>query len=215
MSAQPNDAELVQRALNREAGAYETLIERYQPLVSAYTRQLLEHLPEAEDVAQEVFLRAFESLSTLREPERFGAWLKSIAWRECRSWVRRQKVERRASQQLAAEAAILAGPFEPMSEEELEGENRWLTRLEQAIDDLSDGKKAVLTLFYLRGLSHEMIADFLEIPLGTVKRRLFEARQAVAESAGPADEMDLLERRRFVQAVKRLLAASQKPGENP
>ena len=79
--------------------------------------------------------------------------------------------------------------------------------------ELSDGKKAVLALFYLRGLSHETIAEFLEIPIGTVKRRLFEARQAVAESAGPAEEMDLRERRRFVEAVKHLLAKQSKLGE--
>jgi RNA polymerase sigma-70 factor (ECF subfamily) len=211
VSAQVTDAELVQRAVRRDLDAYGVLIERYQALVSAYTNQLLEHEPAAEDLAQEVFLRAFESLSSLREPERFGAWLKSIAWRECRAWVRRQRVERRASQQIANELA--QGPYERMSDEEFESENRWLTRLEKTINDLSDGKKAVLALFYVRGLSHESIADFLEVPIGTVKRRLFEARQAVAESAGPAEEMDLREQRRFVEAVKRLLADEKTMGE--
>jgi DNA-directed RNA polymerase specialized sigma24 family protein len=88
----------------------------------------------------------------------------------------------------------------------------WLKRLEQTIEDLSPGKKTALSLFYIRGLSHEMIADFLDIPVGTVKRQLFEARQAMAASADAPDEMSLAEQRRFVAAVKRMLS-TQTPKE--
>jgi RNA polymerase sigma-70 factor, ECF subfamily len=204
------DAVLVEHAMARQPGAFEVLVEKYQPLVLAYTRQLLDSIPEAEDVAQETFLRAFQELNSLREPARFGAWLKSIAWRECRGWVRKQQAARRHRQQAAR---VNPAYFDPLCELEPEVEDPWLRRLAQTIDDLSEGKKAVLALFYLRNLSHEMIADFLGIPLGTVKRRLFEARQAVAGSAESPNQMDLAERKRFVEAFKSLL--SSQAGDKP
>jgi RNA polymerase sigma factor (sigma-70 family) len=197
------DPSLVTRAQNGDADAFERLVGNYQALVSAYTRQLLEDVPEAEDVAQEVFLKAYQELHTLRDPARFGGWLKTIAWRECRGWVRSRQAERRAIKVTpqASEVAIPDPLLEPASGED----DPWLDRLERTIDELSEGKKIVLALFYLRELSHETISDFLEIPLGTVKRRLFEARQAVAASAAATDTMDAAERLRFVAAVKRLL----------
>jgi RNA polymerase sigma-70 factor, ECF subfamily len=203
------DAVLVALAQRKDSTAFETLIERYQALVSAYTRQLLENIPEAEDVAQEIFLIAFQEVHTLREAERFGAWLKSIAWRECRGWVRRQQAARRAAK-LAESPPMFA---DPILEEAADEDDPWLKRLEQTIEALGEGRQTVLALFYLRGLSHEMIADFLEIPIGTIKRRLFEARQALAASTGAADDMDLAERRRFVETFKRLLQrATEKKG---
>lgn len=201
MSADAEETTLVVRAQTRDAAAFEALVGRYQSLVSAYARHLLDNIPEAEDVAQEVFLRAFQELASLREPNRFGAWLKSIAWRECRGWVRKQQAARRAVQNTPAPEALLLDPFPDATPDA----DPWLERLAQTIDDMSEGKKTVLSLFYLRGLSQERISDFLDIPVGTVKRRLFEARQAVAATADAAEEMDAAERRRFVAAVKRLL----------
>ncbi len=205
MGDELSDAELVARALTREESAVDALIVRYQPVVSAYTAQLLENIPEAEDVAQEVFLRAFQELTTLREPARYAAWLKSIAWRECRAWVRRQQAMRKALRQKAADTPRLA-LFEIECEDEPR-EDPWLTRLEQTLEDLNAGNKTVLALFYLRGMSHDRISGFLDIPVGTVKRRLFDARQALAASAESIDEADHAERRRFVAAIKRLLSS--------
>jgi RNA polymerase sigma-70 factor (ECF subfamily) len=201
------DPTLVTRAQQGDGAAFERLVENYQALVSAYTRQLLEDVPEAEDVAQDVFLKAFEELQTLRDPARFGGWLKTIAWRECRAWVRARQSRRRVLKSAEEDArSFIPDPF--LEEAESADSEPWLDRLAQTIDDLSEGKKAVLALFYVRGLSHETIADFLEIPVGTVKRRLFEARQAVAGAA--TEELDAAERRRFVAAVRQLLESHAK-----
>jgi RNA polymerase sigma-70 factor, ECF subfamily len=194
------DLALVIRAQAGDQAAFETLVERYQSLVSTYTGQLLENIPEAEDVAQEVFLKAFQEIKSLRDPQRVGGWLKSIAWRECRGWVRKQQAARRAAKYLDAPPIF----FDPAMDEDTSGDEPWLQRLEQTIESLGEGRKTVLAMFYIRGLSHEMIADFLEIPIGTIKRRLFEARQALAASTA-ANEMDIAEQRRFVEAFKRLL----------
>ncbi len=213
MNADTAEIDCVKRAQRGDAEAIEALIGRYERLVSAYTDQLLEHIPEAEDVAQEVFLRAFQELHTLRDPARFAGWLKSIAWRECRGWVRAQQAARRVKKTLAETAPTAM--YDPLFEDADPGDDPWLQQLERTLDELSEGKKVVLALFYLRGLSHEMIAGFLEVPVGTVKRRLFEARAAVAASAHAAgagagtatgtEDMDTAERRRFVAAVQRLL----------
>ena len=211
-----SDCELIARAQAGDLAAFESLVIHYQPLVDGYVRHLLEYDPEAEDVVQETFLRAFRALAGLREPECFLPWLKSIAWRECRAWVRRQKVKRAAAEELRLAAGSGSGlglPTELWEPDDPQGPDPWLERLEQAIEDMSEGKRAVLSLFYLEEFSQEQIAGFLEVPLGTVKRRLFEGRQEVA-SVAREDVKDLAERRRFVETLKRLLAERQNQERN-
>ncbi len=205
----PSDAKLVDLVLGGDLSAFEALIHRYQELVSAYTRHLLDNAFDAEDLSQEAFLVAYRELSRLRNPEQFASWLKSIAWRLCRNWVRKEQAARRGRALAQAEQAKKAEPgfgtpFDPDLEDPLQVEDPWLERLAQTIEQLGDGKKIVLALFYLDNLPHQQIANFLNIPLGTVKRRLHEARQAVAKSTAGAD-LDRAERLRFVEEVKRLL----------
>lgn len=200
----PGDAELVERAAKGERAAFEDLVERYHPLVDAYVRQLLLGSEDGEDLVQESFLKAFRELHTLREPERFGAWLKSIAWRECRGWVKKEQTAREHRRRLAQEPSAFRGlPTDP--EPEALGGDPWLSGLARAIDDMGGSKKVVLALFYVREMPLERIAAFMNLPLGTVKRRLHDGRKDVAAATDRCAPVEAAERRRFVQTFKTLL----------
>ncbi|MCW8131506.1 MAG: sigma-70 family RNA polymerase sigma factor [Planctomycetota bacterium] len=214
LDAAPTDAHLIERTRAGDQAAFEALVHRYEPLVLGYTRHLLEHDLEAEDVAQETFLKAFRELASLREIERFLPWLKAIAWRECRAWVR-AKQSARAALQAARETRAHTPdlPTDPLLDD---GEpDPWLARLERTMENMGEGRRAVLSLFYLDELPQEKIAAFLEIPVGTVKRRLFEGRRDVSAAAAPEPPADLPGRKRFVSAVKRLLAQPKQTLQTP
>jgi RNA polymerase sigma factor (sigma-70 family) len=204
------DAELVAQARAGDADAFEALVLRYQPLADAYARHLLDHGPAAEDMVQESFLRAFRALSSLEQPERFGSWLKSIVWRQCRDWVRRQRAVRSEPAEALAAAPADAGD----AAWEDTGEDPWLSRLEAAIEGMSDGNRVALALFYVLDVPIEHIARFLDVPLGTVKRRLFDGR-ATLSAAASGEPLDLPQRRRFVAELKRLLSAYAPDGGLP
>ncbi|MBE7464988.1 MAG: sigma-70 family RNA polymerase sigma factor [Planctomycetes bacterium] len=208
------DAEWIERALRGERAAFEHLVLRYNELVQSYTRHLLEGDPEAEDVAQEVFLKAYRELHTLREPARFLPWLKSIAWRECRGWVRGKQSARAALRSLREQTDACQAGMPTGLEPEAYGPDPWLERLERTLERMDEGKRAVLSLFYLDELPQEAIARFLEVPLGTVKRRLFDGRREVAAAAQTDPPADLPEQQRFVHAVKRLLDRPGRPAPN-
>lgn len=198
--ADPSDAAVVRAALAGDASAFDVLVLRYQPLVDAYARHLLDQAPAAEDLVQESFLRAYRALATLEEPERFGGWLKSIVWRACRDWVRGQRAARPLPELAAAEILGDAAP-EPHEDDP------WLVRLAEAIDAMHDGTRVALALFYVLEVPQERIARFLEVPLGTIKRRLFDGRREVAAVAdGGPEPLDMPSRRRFVAELRRLLA---------
>jgi RNA polymerase sigma-70 factor (ECF subfamily) len=196
----PADAELVAAARGGDQEAFAALVLRYQPLADAYVRHLLDNASVVEDMVQEGFLRAYRALGTLEEPERFGAWLKSILWRECRDWVRKQRVARAVMDEIPAAVE----PLGDAAPEDGDGDP-WLARLEAAVASMSDANRSAMALFYVLDEPQERIARFLEVPVGTVKRRIFDGRQAIIASVS-GEPLDMPERRRFVAALKALLS---------
>ena len=188
------DGELVRCTLAGDAAAFELLLLRYQPLVQSYARHLMGQDPIAEDLIQESFIRAFTSLASLEDPQRFGAWLKSIVWRQCRDWVRRRRATAvRVDEQFALSATETACAHDP-------ADDLWLAGLEQTIEEMSDGSRIALAMYYVLDEPQARIAAFLEVPLGTVKRRIFDGCREVRAVLG-VQALDAHERRRFVDQL--------------
>jgi len=208
-----SDAELVSTALSGNREAFEELVLRYQPLVSSYISHLLDDASECEDVAQEVFMNSFRKLHTLREKDQFAKWLKSIAWRQCRAWVKKQQQKRKTLQNSMLNISQRPGhdEFGPYADDN--ESDPWLTELAKTLESMNPGKRNVLALFYIRGLPHKRISEFLDIPVGTVKRRLHEGRKDMASAASEILPEDMAERLRFVKALRELLA-KYKPALN-
>ena len=135
---------------------------------------VLRHQQDAEDVAQEAFVRAHRSFRRLRDRDRFRAWLVRMTWRLALDW-------RRGDRRRATRESVAPAPFEPpTSEEELIGRQR-AARLWQAIDALPEKFRVVIVLAAIEEHSVERVAALLKIPPGTVKSRLFEGRKRLQE----------------------------------
>ena len=143
--SQPDDKALVKAVLAGHHAAYAQLYDRYAPLVRAICHDHTRHLADAQDLAQDVFLRAYERLHSLRNPDRFGRWLVGIARLRCREWQRQKHREQRKRQ--AGQAATATGPA-------------WqndgpLEQLRHLVAQLPGKERLALHAFYLQGHSAE------------------------------------------------------------
>lgn len=135
---------------------------------------VLRHREDAEDVAQEAFAKAYRNFRQLRDRDRFRAWLARMTWRlaidRCRAARRRQKLE----------AAASGGGAPVMPDSLVAGRDRF-DELWRAIDALPEKLRIVLVLASIEGHQIAEVASLLGLPEGTVKSRLFIARQRLKE----------------------------------
>jgi RNA polymerase sigma-70 factor (ECF subfamily) len=174
------DDALVQRFQRGERAAFEELVARYRDRIFNYLRAMSGCDSEAEDLTQEAFIRAFVNASSFRRESSFHTWLYRIAYNGYLDAVRKRKRRPIASldQPLSDEDGELpeipdpaAGPEEHVERMELQ------SVLVAALQDLPERLRAVVVLHDVHGYSYEEIASVVRCPIGTVRSRLFHARQ--------------------------------------
>ena len=134
---------------------------------------VLRHRQDAEDVAQEAFVRAHRSIGQLRDRERFRAWLVRMTWRLA--------IDRRRTDQRRAVREMTAEPEPGVTAEELASARERARHLWAAIDELPEKLRMAIVLASIEGHDVAEVGRLLDIPDGTVKSRLFLARQQLAE----------------------------------
>jgi RNA polymerase sigma factor (sigma-70 family) len=163
------DADVVGRVLNGERHEFTQLIHRYQDRIYGLAYHYTNHFEDARDVAQDAFIQAYRQLQTLREPVKFGPWLKQLTINECRMR-HRERATRKEEALTEAHDGILVGVSES------DDTDRKLA-LQQAMSALPEANRLTLTLFYFYSYSLEELATFLEVSTGTVMSRLRNARR--------------------------------------
>ena len=163
---------VVRRAQRGDREAFGALVEQFQPTVYAIALRRLGNASDALELAQEVFLHVLQRIGQLREPERFAGWLRQVAVRMAIN---------RATRRLApasVETGVLEGAYEGGDEplDQLISRER-AERLREALGQLKSLDREALDAFYIRGHSLIEIAELLDVPIGTVKRRLHTARK--------------------------------------
>lgn len=177
------DADLVADALDGSQAAFRQLLERYQRPVFGLIQRMVRDASLAEDLAQEVFVKAFRALSTFDRRRKFSSWLFKIAHNTAIDQIRRRQPETVPLEtQTADEPDLVAVLPDVASESPLEAlQRRDLIRaLEAAINRLRPDYREVVILRFRQGLAYEEIAEVTDLPLGTVKTHLFRARKAMA-----------------------------------
>jgi len=172
-----DDAEFLRRLRTGETLAFEEMVRTYQHRVFGVALRMLGNTGEAEEVAQEAFLRAHRSLSEFRGDAKLSTWLYAITSRLCLT--RLSSGERSMIRQGEDTVVRLAyeadGPDVVLEHAELE------SALHRAIAELPDDRRIVVVLRDMEGLSYEEIAEALELPAGTVRSRLHRARLDLKE----------------------------------
>jgi RNA polymerase sigma factor (sigma-70 family) len=169
--------------------AFGELVRRFQDLAFACAFSVLGDFHLAQDAAQEAFLTAWRNLDQLRQPEAFPGWLKRIVLTQCNRLTRGKQVEAVALQAVADVPAAAPDPCVAYEAQERQG------AVLAAIGELPEHERIVTALFYISDYSQNEIAAFLEVPVTTIKKRLFSARHKLRERMLDMVRETLYERR--------------------
>jgi RNA polymerase sigma-70 factor, ECF subfamily len=178
-----------------DAATFELFMRNYQNMVFSTAVRLTGNLSEAEDISQEVFLKAFERFADLRDNPRAAGWLKTVAinlslnhlsrhrsrWTLFSDYFRRDESGEEPEIQFAAP--------DDVEEDMARSERRQC--VEEALRKLPDSQRVPLVLFHLEGLKYEEIAAKLGISLGKVKTDIFRGRDALRKKLAPHVRQDL------------------------
>jgi RNA polymerase sigma-70 factor (ECF subfamily) len=174
------DRRLIEKALKGDQKAFETLLNKYRNLVFSIMFKMVRNTPEAEDLTQEAFMKAFNSLATFNEEFAFSTWLMKIASNNCIDYLRRRKLRtysiHEPIQYKDEKIEIDIPDQEPTPERSLIQTER-KKMIEDAINELPERYRYVIILRHKEEKSYEEISEILNLPLGTVKAQIFRARE--------------------------------------
>jgi RNA polymerase sigma-70 factor (ECF subfamily) len=180
------DQQLVERAQRGDKRAFDLLVVKYQRKLARLLSQFIHDAAEVEDVTQETFIKAYRSLSSFRGDSAFYTWLYRIGINAAKNFLVAQK--RRASTTTNEFDIEVAENFEEGSQlRELNTpENELMSKqiaqtVHQALQALPEELRSAITLREIEGLSYEEIASIMGCPTGTVRSRIFRAREAIAD----------------------------------
>jgi RNA polymerase sigma-70 factor, ECF subfamily len=165
-------APLLGRLRTGDARAFEELVRTYQHRVFGVALRMLGNAAEAEEIAQEVFLRAHRGLAEFRGDAKLSTWLYTIASRLCLNHL----ASGERGMVRAGDAGLLQLPHEAGGPDTVLEQTELEAALHRAIAELPDERRIVIVLRDLEGLAYEEIAEALDLPTGTVRSRLHRAR---------------------------------------
>ena len=179
-----DDVQLIHTVLSGDDSAFAILVEKYQKSVHALAWRKIGDFHHAEEITQDTFLRAYQKLSTLKNPSQFLKWLYVIANRLCLNWLRKHKPAKQL-QSLedtpVAEVAKSAYVHYVLEQRETEATEHRFEIVKKLLEKLPEGERTVVTLYYLGEMTTKEIGKFLGVSVETIRLRLHRARNRLQD----------------------------------
>lgn len=175
------DEQIVDRVRKGETRLFDQLVRRYQDPVYGMAARFMGAGADAEDVAQEVFLKVFRGLAGFKGEAKFSTWLYRVTFNLCADWLRRNRKPGRKAVAIEEAGELRDGRVD-LEGSLLESEER--ERVNRALASLDERYRSVIVLLYYQKLPYEEIATILGVPVKTVETRLYRARKMLREALG-------------------------------
>ncbi|MEJ2804300.1 RNA polymerase sigma factor RpoE [Comamonadaceae bacterium PP-2] len=187
-----SDSELVRRTLEGDQRGFELLVIKYQRRIQRLIGRMVRDVDLVEDIAQETFIRAYKALGQFRGDAQFYTWLYRIAVNTAKKALvdmKRDPVITESALRGASDDDETSRPEnEPISSETPEASlqaKEIANAVNAAVEDLPEELRQAVTLREIEGLSYEEIAQMMNCPIGTVRSRIFRAREAISARVKP------------------------------
>ncbi|HEV8157520.1 MAG TPA: sigma-70 family RNA polymerase sigma factor [Pyrinomonadaceae bacterium] len=176
------DGELIEKAIGGREDGFEELVCRYQRPITGYVYRMLNNYDASLDVTQEVFIKVYNSLEKYSSEYKFSTWLYRIAHNAAIDYMRRNSVYQQSLEAENADGSYQLQIESPRPSPEQEREqSEWRTEVESIVKCLPTVYRELILLRHAQDLSYDEIAEVTNLPLGTVKNRLFRAREMMRE----------------------------------
>ena len=173
-----DDAQLIQRVLDGDDTAFSALVKKHQKPVHALAWRKTGDFHVAEEITQDTFLKAYQNLSTLKEPQKFAGWLYVIAANYCKMWRRKKRLSTQSLEDTDnAELEKTAYSGYVIAENEQVAVKTQREVVKKLLAKLQESERTVITLYYLGEMSYEEISEFLGVSVASIKNRLYRARR--------------------------------------
>ena len=173
-----DDAQLIQRVLAGDETAFSVLVRKYQKPVHALAWRKVGDFHIAEEITQDTFLKAYQKLAMLKEPQRFLSWLYVIATNLCKAWLRKKRLRTESlenAERMALEKATYSGYV--ISENERTAIETQREVVKKLLAKLQESERTIVTLRYFGEMSSAEIGEFLGVSANTVRSRLRRAQE--------------------------------------
>ncbi|MEZ0229301.1 MAG: RNA polymerase sigma factor [Planctomycetota bacterium] len=188
------DARLIARFCSGDTQVFTALVERHLKLAGAVAYSVTGDFHASRDVVQESFLKVYQSLASVKEPDKFKSWLRNVVRTTALDWRRRNK---RGVQSLDALETEEAGPEAPDAgpAEQVTDKDELRRKVREEIEKLPESHREVVALKYIDGRSYEEIGALTGLSQATIESRLFRARQKLKSRferiLGPGNQIKL------------------------
>lgn len=186
-----SDEDLVERAQKGDMDAFDQLVRRYEAKIYSVSYRFMGNHADAGDLAQDTFIRMYQSLPNFRGDSSFSTWLYRVAANACRDELRKRQRRRSVSMDelMAASPTKVPAAAAQDSPEETAQRHETQRQVQGCLDELSPDHRLILVLREIQDLSYEEIAGILDCSLGTVKSRISRARNALKEKMKEKGEL--------------------------
>ena len=187
MATEPTDAQLVRRVQKGDKGAFDLLVLKYQHKIVNLVMRYVRDQDQAMDIAQEAFLKAYRALPRFRGDSAFYTWLYRIAVNTAKNYLaaqRRRPMDVELDLQDSEQYDLHAKLKETDTPEGVTLSQELNETVQRAIQALPDDLRTAIILREIDGMSYEEIAQTMECPVGTVRSRIFRARDAIGKKIG-------------------------------
>jgi RNA polymerase sigma-70 factor (ECF subfamily) len=177
-----SDVELIAKAIGGREDGFEELVRRYQRPITNYVFRMLNDYDASLDVTQEVFIKVYNSLERYSSEYKFSTWVYRIAHNAAIDYIRRRSPNEQSIETENKDGAyqLQLESTQPNPEQERE-RSEWRAEIETVVKCLPSVYRELILLRHAQDLSYDEIAEITNLPLGTVKNRLFRAREMMRE----------------------------------